>query len=178
MEKWINSKIIYKGDIFSICAGEIQIDNGSIHKRQVVINPGGVGIVPVLNSFIILVRQFRIAINQPILEIPAGRIEPNESLKGCALRELEEEIGYTAKNIDQISEFYTAPGFSTEKIYIFLATDLVKKEAMPDVDEKIELVSIPIDKIKTMLLKNKFNDSKTIIGLREALIQLEYMKKS
>lgn len=176
MEKWIRSKIVYKGNIFSVRAGEVKIDNGSIFPRQVVENPGGVGIVPIINNSIILVRQFRISINRAITEIPAGRLEPNELPETCALRELEEEIGYIAGKMELLAEYYTAVGFSTEKMFIYLATELQKGKLKPEVDERMDIITIPIKEIKLMLFNKGFDDSKTIIGLREALIKLENMR--
>lgn len=172
MEKWIDQETVYKGDIFHINAGKIEADDGNIYRRQVVVNPGGVGVVPVIDNSILFVRQFRIAINQLVLEIPAGRLEPNEDPADSAVRELEEEVGFISKNPVLISEYFTAVGFSTEKMYIYLANDLIETRSKPEIDENLEVVKITIDNVAEMLKTNKFNDSKTIIGLNDALRQM------
>jgi ADP-ribose pyrophosphatase len=172
MEKWINSHIAYKGNIFSVCEGDIETSAGEVYPRQVVLNPGGVGVVAVSGEFVILVKQFRIAIEKQIIEIPAGRLEENESPETSALRELEEEVGYIANDLQLISEYYTAVGFSTEKMYIYLARDTKKTHAKPEIDEDIEIIQIPLSEVREMLNRGDFSDSKTIIGLREALMHL------
>jgi ADP-ribose pyrophosphatase len=131
-----------------------------------------VGVVAILDNHIILVKQFRISIKKYILEIPAGRLEKGEKPKESARRELMEEVGCEAKTLQLISEYYSGVGFSTERMYIFLATDIKKKIATPEVDEDIEMIELPLAEVKRMLDNGEFNDSKTIIGLREALIRL------
>ena len=143
MEKWINNSIVYQGNIFSVRAGKIRNSQGKEYDRQVVINPGGVGVVVVADGTITLIKQFRIAIEDFIIEIPAGRLELGEKPEDCARRELMEEVGYVANNLSLLSEYYSGVGFSTERMYIFLATDLQKKIATPEVDEEIEMISTP-----------------------------------
>lgn len=172
MEKWISNQIVYEGNIFSVRAGEIETDNGKKYPRQIVVNPGGVGVVAVLNNQITLVRQFRVSIGRKIVEIPSGRREENEDPASGAKRELQEEVGYIADKMELISEYYTAVGFSTEKMYIFMATDPKVSYAKPEVDEDLEIIRLSIPDVKRMLDKGEFEDSKTIIGLREALIRL------
>ncbi len=172
MEKWKKSHIVYEGNIFSVREGKIKKGDGREYPRQVVINPGGVGVVAILDNHVILVKQFRISIKKYILEIPAGRLEKGEKPKESARRELMEEVGCKAKTLQLISEYYSGVGFSTEKMYIFLATDIKKKIATPEVDEDIEMIELPLARVKRMLDNGEFNDSKTIIGLREALIRL------
>lgn len=172
MEKWIESQIVYKGNIFSVREGEIETDNGGIFPRQIVLNPGGVGVVALLNNQITLVSQFRISINKKILEIPSGRREENEHPESCARRELLEEVGYDANKLDLISEYYTAVGFSTEKMYIYMAIDPKVTQSKPEVDEDLEIIHLSLADVKRMLDQGEFEDSKTIIGLREALVRL------
>jgi ADP-ribose pyrophosphatase len=173
MEKWISSQIVYEGNIFSVREGEIETDRGDVYRRQVVINPGGVGVVSVLDDHIPLVKQFRISIGKKIIEIPSGRREENESPESCARRELMEEVGYIADKVELISEYYTAVGFSTEKMYIYLAVEPRKSHAMPEVDEDLEIIHLSLADVRDMLDRGEFEDSKTIIGLREALRRLD-----
>ena len=172
MEKWIDSQIVYKGNIFSVREGKIETDKGRKFSRQTVIFPGAVGVVALLNNQITLVRQFRISINKEIIELPAGKLNENENPESCARRELLEEVGYVANTLELISEYYTAVGYSTEKMYIYMATDPEVSQAKPEAGEDLEIIRLSLADIKRILDQGEFEDSKTIIGLRETLIRL------
>jgi ADP-ribose pyrophosphatase len=172
METWIKKETVYQGNIFEVVGGTIRTEDGREYPRQVVINPGGVGVVAILNGHITLVKQFRISIGRQILEIPSGRREENESPEACARRELLEEVGYAADKMELLAEYYTAVGFSTEKMYIYLATELTVRQASPEVDENIELIQLSLADARDRLDRGEFEDSKTIIGLREAFRRL------
>jgi ADP-ribose pyrophosphatase len=173
MERWIHSQIVYKGNIFSVREGEIETDKGARFSRETVLFPDVAAVVPVLNNQITLIKQFRISINKEIIEIPAGKIEENEGPDVCARRELLEEVGYVANKLELISEYYTAVGYSTEKMYIYLATDPEVLQAQPEAGEDLEIIHFSLADVKRMLGEGEFEDPKTIIGLREALIRLE-----
>jgi ADP-ribose pyrophosphatase len=173
MEKWINQKEIHKGKIFSLWGGQVALDNGEIAVREYLRHSGGVGIVPVIDGNVILIRQFRIAIERELLELPAGRLEPNENPLECAARELEEEIGYRAKKLIPLASYFASVGNSNEKMYLFLALDLEKTEQRLEADERIREVVMSLETVKEKLANQEFEDSKTIIGLREALAYLE-----
>ena len=149
------------------------MDNGEVAIREYIRHSGGVGIVPVIDSNVILIRQFRISIERELIELPAGRLELNEEPMSCAARELEEEIGYRANKLIPIASYFASVGNSNERMYLFLALDLEKTEQRLEADERIREVAIPIEKIKEKLDNQEFEDSKTIIGLREALAYLE-----
>src|SRR5690606_28557945 len=117
------------------------------------------------DSHIILVKQFRKPVEQNLLEIPAGKIEINEEPKETAFRELCEETGFVANKLEYLFEFYTSPGFSNEKMYLFVAKELVKREADPDDDEYIEVLKVKIEDSINMILRGEIVDSKTIIGI-------------
>ena len=173
METWIRRERKYKGKIVSLWVGEACLDDGSAVEREVIEHTGGVAIVPVLNDSVILIRQFRIAIGREILELPAGRLEKDESPESCARRELEEEIGYRAGEMVLAASYYSSVGFTDERMSIFLAFQLLRTEERPESDERIQKVSIPIREIAGKLAEKEFEDSKTIIGLRELLVFLE-----
>ena len=167
METWIRNERLYTGKIFSLRVGEVRLDDGRVAGRDVVEHPGGVAIVPVLDDSVILVRQFRISIEREIIELPAGRLEDGEAPEISAARELEEELGYLAGRMILATSYFSTVGFTNEKMYIYLAFDLQETEAKPEWDERIESIKIPISEIETKLSNNEFEDSKTIIGLRE-----------
>ena len=173
MEKWIHQREIHKGKIFSLWGGEVSLDNGKIAVREYVRHLGGVGIVPVIDGNVILIRQFRISIEREIIELPAGRLEPDEEPMSCAARELEEEIGYRAKRLIPIASYYSSVGFTNERMYLFLALDLEQTERRLESDERIREVFLPLKTIKEKLANQEFEDAKTIVGLREALAYFE-----
>ena len=173
MEKWIKQKEIYKGKIFSLKGGEVSLDNGEIALREYVKHPGGVAMVPVINGNVILIRQFRISIERELIELPAGRLEPNEDPMGCAARELEEEIGYRASKLIPIATYFASVGYSNERMHLFLALDLERTERHLEVDESIQEVVMSLEMVKQKLDNQDFEDSKTIIGLREMFAYFE-----
>jgi ADP-ribose pyrophosphatase len=173
MEKWIKQEEIHKGRIFSLWGGQVQLDNGDVAVREYIRHSGGVGIVPVVDGNVILIRQFRISIDRELIELPAGRLEPNENPLECAARELEEEIGYRSGKLIRLSSYFASVGNSNERMYLYLALDLEKTERHLEDDERIREVVISLETVKEKLAKQEFEDSKTIIGLREALAYLE-----
>ena len=173
MEKWIKQEEIYKAKIFSLWGGQVELDNGEIAVREYIRNSGGVAIVPVMAGNVILIRQFRISIEREIIELAAGRLEPNETPMDCAARELEEEIGFRAGRLIPIATYFASVGNSNERMYLFLALDLEKTERRLESDERIHEVVISLEMVKEKLANQEFEDSKTIIGLRETLAYFE-----
>lgn len=173
MEKWTRREEKYKGKIFSLLSGEAELDNGELVTRDIIHHNGGVAIVPVLNDSVILISQFRISIEREILELPAGRLEENETPEFCARRELEEEIGFKAGKLHLAASYYSSVGFTDEKMHIFLAFQLEKVTAHLEPDERVKVIHIPINEISKKLETNGFEDSKTIIGLRALLAHLQ-----
>lgn len=173
MEKWIQQAEIYRGKIFSLWGGQVALDNGEVAVREYIRHLGGVAMVPVVDGNVILIRQFRIAIERELLELPAGRLEPNEEPPNCAARELEEEIGYRAGRLIPIASYFASVGNSNERMYLFLALELRKTETQLEADERIRAVLMPLETVKEKLAKQEFEDSKTIIGLREAIAYFE-----
>ena len=169
MEKWIKQEEIYKGKIFSLWGGQVALDNGKVAVREYIRHLGGVGIVPVIDGNVILIHQFRIAIGRELIELPAGRLEANEEPLNCAARELEEEIGYRAGRLIPLASYFSSVGFSNERMHLYLALDLEKTERRLEADERIREVIMPLEEVRKRLANQEFEDSKTIIGLREAL---------
>jgi len=165
-EKTMKSERIYEGKVVNLRIDTVELPDKKYSKREIVEHPGAVGIIPITaDNKMVLVRQFRKAIEKTLLEIPAGKIEINEEPKETALRELVEETGYTCNKMEYVNEFYTSPGFSNEKVYLFLATELKTVEANPKDDECIEVETYEIPQLVEMVHRGEIKDSKTIIAV-------------
>lgn len=173
MEKWITKQEIYKGKIFSLWGGKVALDNGDTTMREFIRHAGGVAIVPVVDNNVILIRQFRISIERELIELPAGRVEPDEDPATCARRELEEEIGYRAGELIPLATYFSSVGFTDERMHIFLALEPEKATLKLEADERIREVIMPVEIIEEKLTARVFEDAKTIIGLREFLAYRE-----
>ncbi len=169
MEIWLKKETIFRGNIIEVDVGEARLLDGTMAPREVVRHGGGVGIVPVWEDQVLLVRQFRIAVGHEVLEIPAGRLEPNESPEERALIELEEEIGYRAGRLVHVASCYCSPGFTNEKDHLYLAFNLEKTAQRPEFDERIDIAPFPLDDVEAGLRDGFFDDGKTIIGLQALL---------
>ena len=165
-EKTISSDRIYTGKTISLKVDTVEVPNRGYQKREIVEHNGAVGIVAITsNNKVVLVKQYRKAIEKELWEIPAGKIERGESPKECAIRELKEETGYSAESMKLIHKFYTSAGFSNQKIYIFLAENLTPGERDFDEDEFLEVHEIDKDEVYNMIEKNEIEDAKTSIGM-------------
>ncbi|WP_250673208.1 NUDIX hydrolase [Paraclostridium ghonii] len=165
-EQTVSSDRIYTGKVISLKVDTVEVPKKGYQKREIIEHPGAVGIVAITDeNKVLLVRQYRKAVEKVLWEIPAGKLEQGESPKDCASRELKEETGYSANNIKLIHKFYTSAGFSNQKIYIYLATDLEKGECNLDEDEFLELHEVDIKDVYEMIDKNDIEDAKTSIGL-------------
>ena len=164
-EKTINSKRIYEGKIIKVRIDTVELPDKKYSKREVVEHPGAVAILPITeDGHVILVNQFRKPIESILLEIPAGKLDNNENPEDCARRELKEETGIVAKNLEFLMEFYTSAGFSNEKMYLYLAKELEYLEPSPDIDEFVEIVKIKIEDLIAMVHDGSITDCKTIIA--------------
>ncbi len=166
MEKTIKSEFIYKGKVVNLRIDEIELPDGRKSKREIIVHRGASAIVPIdSDNNIVMVRQYRKPAEKFLLEIPAGTLEEGEDPLNCAKRELVEEIGYEAKVFEPLISFYSTPGFTTEKLYLYLARDLHEKKGIPDEDEFIEVERIPLDVAFSMATKSEIEDAKSIIGI-------------
>lgn len=163
-EERIEGEVIFEGRMLQVVRDTVRLPNGLLTSREVVRHPGAVAIIALQDQHVLLVRQYRYAIAQETLEIPAGKIDPQEPPLDCAVRELREETGYRG-TMQHISTFYTTPGFSDEVMHLFLARDLVWDPLTPDEDEFIGVERIPWDEAVQMAQENEFNDAKTILGI-------------
>lgn len=165
-EKTIKRKLVYAGKIINLCIDRVLMSNGREALREIVEHPGAAAVVPVLpDGKVILVKQYRKAVSEVLLEIPAGKLEKGESVRDCAVRELEEETGFRVGKIRKILEFFPSPGFSSENIHLFEAGDLKKGRKNLQDDELIEVVSLTVPEILQLIHRGKIRDAKTIIGI-------------
>ncbi|MDU4935622.1 MAG: NUDIX hydrolase [Peptostreptococcaceae bacterium] len=165
-EKTISSDRVYTGKTISLKVDTVEVPNRGYQKREIVEHNGAVGIVAITSeNKVVLVRQYRKAVEKELWEIPAGKIEIGENPKECAIRELKEETGYSAENMKLIHKFYTSAGFSNQKIYIFLAENLIQGERDLDEDEFLEVHEIDKDEVYNMIARNEIEDAKTSIGM-------------
>jgi ADP-ribose pyrophosphatase len=166
MEKTLESKMLYRGKVINLRLDSVELENGGTSLREVVEHPGAVGIIALKeNGDIVMVKQYRKAVEQVLLELPAGKLEKDEDPMDCAARELMEETGYCAENLSYLISFYTSPGFSDEVMHMFIATGLKQGNKNPDEDEVVETVEISRRKAMEMVLKGEIRDVKTITGI-------------
>jgi ADP-ribose pyrophosphatase len=164
--KTIASKLIYTGKILKLRLDEVSMPDGRISAREVVEHSGGVAILALTeNREAYFVRQYRHPVAESVLEIPAGKLEPGENPIDCAIRELAEEVGVKPGKIEQIALYYSTPGFTSEKLYIYLATKLEEVIRQEQEDEDLEISLIPLSEAIDMAKKGEITDGKTLIAL-------------
>ena len=165
-EKKIKSSLMFEGCILKLYFDEVMLPNGKTATREKVTHPGAVAVVPVTkNKEIILVRQYRYPVEKILIEIPAGKLDTDEAPIECAERELHEEAGAKDGRLRHLVTIYTSPGFSDEKMEIYIATDFIEEENNPDHDEFLPLVKVRLEKCIEMIENGTINDAKTIIGI-------------
>lgn len=162
----VKSEKIFEGRIINLRVDTVELENQKYAKREIVEHKNASAIVAVNEKDeMLLIRQYRKAIEDFIYEIPAGILNIAEEPEECALRELKEETGYEAKKLNLIYEFFTSPGFTNEKIYLYKAEDLTYTSTKFDEDECIETISVNRDEARKMLETGRITDSKTLVGM-------------
>ena len=164
----LDSKEVWNGHIFRVRVDQVRMPAGHIAEREVISHAGAVGIVPVTaRSEVILVRQYRHAIEDYLLEIPAGKLDRVETPLECAFRELKEEAGADATELVELAQFYNSPGYSSELFHLYGALVANIGEVQPDGEEEqdMERVIIPLSEALEMTTGGEINDAKTVIGL-------------
>jgi ADP-ribose pyrophosphatase len=160
---------MYDGRILNLRVDDVVIGNGKRTRREIVEHHGAAAIVPVTEDRdVVLVRQYRYAVASSLLEVPAGTLEEGETPEDCAARELDEETGYKSKDLRKIMEFFPVPGYSTEKIHVFLAKGLVKSKMHTEEDERIELEILSIQGALEKVRSGEIRDAKSISALYRA----------
>jgi ADP-ribose pyrophosphatase len=162
----IERKIIYHGRAFNVRRDEVSLQNQNIAYLDIIEHVGAVTILPLdTDGRIIFIRQYRHAAGEELLELPAGTLDPVELPENCALREIREETGFAAGKLIKIGEFFLAPGYSTEYMHVYLATELHPDPLPGDEDEFITLEPIPIVQAYDMALSGGLKDGKSLAAL-------------
>lgn len=165
-ETTVSSDLIYTGKTIQLRVDTVEVPNKGYQKREIIEHKGAVAIVAITDdNKIILVRQYRKAIENVLFELPAGKIEIGENPLDCAIRELKEETGYSAERLKLIHKYYTTPGFSNQLVFIYLAKGLIPGTQKLEEDEFLEVHEIDLDEAYKMVYENEICDSKTVIGL-------------
>lgn len=163
-EKTIHTDKIYNGKIIDLQVDKVQLPDGKTAKRELIKHPGAVAVIPVTKeNKIVLIEQYRKPLEKSIIEIPAGKVEKGEQPELTAIRELEEETGYTASKLSFITSFYTSPGFADELMQIFITDELIPLEtpAAKDDDEFIEVMELTLAEAKQLVEEERIHDAKT-----------------
>ena len=161
----ISTKTTHAGKLSSVRVDEFRYEDGETAEREIVVHPGAVGIVAHDDEIVYMVRQPREAVGEEaLLELPAGKLDvAGESPIECAKRELVEEVGVEAAGWEELTRFYSSPGFTDEQVFLFLATDLTEVEAQPTEGERIEIVKVPLVNLEQVI--EECEDAKSLVGL-------------
>ncbi|MBU0596156.1 NUDIX hydrolase, partial [Candidatus Bipolaricaulota bacterium] len=158
-------EVRFEGRLIHVVVDSCELADGSSVHREIVLHPGAAAILPVLSdSHILLVSQYRRPVDETLWEIPAGKLDPGEAFLACAQRELAEETGYTAGSWQELVTLYTTPGFSNERIALFLARNLVKSSD-PEAGEIDRCRSFALDEVARMIAAGELRDAKTILAV-------------
>jgi ADP-ribose pyrophosphatase len=164
---------IFRGRHFSFVTENLTLPNGRRTDMAMVCHPGSVGIVPLLDDRnVVMEHQYRPCVRETLLEIPAGTLEPGESPRACAGRELEEETGYTAAEFIDLGRTHILPAYSDEVIHLFIACGLKLTRPRLDPDEIIRTQIYPLDRLMDMILAGEITDALTILALQRTWFQL------
>ena len=165
-EKTLETRELFRGRILRLEVDRVELEDGSVSSREVVRHPGGAAILPLdADGQVTLVRQFRYAFGQELLEIPAGKLEPGEDPKTAAIRELEEECGLVAGAVTDLGCIYPSVGYDDEIIHLYLARDRRSTEARPDAGEFVSLERYPLSTLADMAESGVLRDAKTVTAV-------------
>lgn len=164
-ERTISTEPIFQGKIISLQVDTVKLPHGGTATREIVRHPGAAAVMALVDGRMLMVEQYRKPMEKFQVEIPAGKLDPGEDPMAAAARELEEETGYRAGKLRPVSAFYTSPGFADEKLYLYLAEDLVKGEIRPDEDEYLAVSAISFEEAQQLIREERISDAKTILAV-------------
>lgn len=166
VEKTLHSEMVYQGRFLKIFRDQVELPNGGIGHREYIKHPGAAVILPILDTGeILLVEQYRHALKQVFLELPAGKRDKGEAPETTAIRELVEETGYTAQNLEFLTVIHPVIGYADEEIHLYRATGLIHGPQKLDPGEFLELRKFTSEELKEKVKKGEITDVKTLIGL-------------
>jgi len=175
-EKTLSSDLIYEGRAVRLRVDTVRMPNGRDTTREIVEHSDCVAIIALDDEDnVLLVKQFRKPVEKELLEIPAGGIEPGEELEDCVRREMREETGFLPQKVERLGGFYSSPGYCTEYLHFFLATDLVHSPLQAEDSESIKLVRVRLDEVIGLVTSGSICDAKSIAAL---LAFFEYRKSA
>jgi len=157
-----NSKTLFEGKVFNLKVDEIEYDSGNRGIREVIVHPGGAVVIPVTNEGkLVMVTQIRYPFQTTLLEFPAGKLDIDEDPLGCAIRELEEETGYKSGKVNKLGKIYTAPGYCTETLHIYVAQELKKGDHKREEGEQgMEVFELSFEEIEKNINNGEILDTK------------------
>jgi ADP-ribose pyrophosphatase len=165
-DELISTHRVFDGRIVSLRVDRVRLPSGRVTEREIVEHAGAVGVVALdRERNVVMVKQYRSSLGMMLLEIPAGTLSEGEDVRACAFRELREETGYSAQELEELYAFYSSPGFSNERIWLFLATGLSPGSQHVETDEVIEVVKLPFERALQMVESGEICDGKSILGL-------------
>ena len=167
----VSSKRIHTGRVINLDVDTVQFPDGSTGQLEMIRHPGAAAVLPFASDprgkdpTVLLIKQFRHATNGPLIEIPAGRLDPGEEPQVCAHRELLEEVGVRAGRLERLTTIWTTPGFTDERIHLFWAADLTAGQHAREADEFIEVITKPLSEALTLVRDGGISDAKTVLCL-------------
>lgn len=170
-ETTVKKHTVFEGKIINVRRDEATLPDGKPCTREVVEHPGGACVLAVKEGKVVLVRQFRYAYGEELLEIPAGKLERGEDPMLAAKRELEEEAGLIADSLEHLYTIYPTPGYTDEKIYIYEAKGVRAGHTHPDEDEFLDILFLPVEEVAEKIRSGEIKDAKTIIAVQHYLLQ-------
>lgn len=166
-EETRNRETVFKGNLIDVEVQEVYLPDGNTSKRELVYHPGAVAVIAFTDEGkMILVKQYRKALEKAIAEIPAGKLENKESPQKCAVRELEEETGLRAAVMEKLISFYTSPGFADEIVHLFKAEQLSAGSVGTDDDEFVERLDVTLEEAQKMIANGEIHDAKTAYAVQ------------
>ena len=165
-ERTLSNQLIYEGRAVKLRVDTVETPDGRETTREIVEHSDCIAVIAIdADDNVLLVKQFRKPVEKELLEIPAGGIEPDEDAVAAVRREMQEETGFLPRKLECLGGFYSAPGYCTEYLYLYLATDLVPSQLYAEDTENIELVKVPISQIPDLIASGGICDAKSLAGL-------------
>lgn len=168
-----DSRIQWQGSSWQLRVIDQRLDDGKVIEKGVIEHPGSVLIVPMDRDHVLMLRQYRLSLDEWILELPAGSREQDEPWLACARRELREETGFQANRWTELGHVWPAPGLTNEVMAVYLALDLTPSPLPGDADEEIEVQPMPMEELVHMALDGRLQDAKTAVGILRAAAYLQ-----